>query len=187
MLKKGEKYMKNMMTGAYIKGEETYEFTFATDLSTVKKMRFVNSVVDVLVTDKNYNSIIRDLVFDFFVIRIFTEVDVYEIMKSDNFIGKAEQFLEETNIVDIVVANMKDGLYEELNKAIDLNIEYLTGIHTNPLSEALTSLVNTLEKKAKEIDLDKAMEMANVFSSMTGEITPESIVNAYLKSDIYKK
>lgn len=187
MLKKGEKYMKNMMLGTYIKGEETYNFNFATDLSAASKLKFVNSVIDVLVDDKSYNSIIHNLVFDFFVVNIFTDVDTKELLESSTFIKDVEQFLEETNIVDIVVANMKDGLYEELNKAVDLNIEYLTGIHTNPLNEALTSLINTLEKKVKEIDIDKAMEMANVFSGMTGEFTPESIVNAYMASDTHKK
>ena len=176
-----------MMLGTYIKGEETYNFNFATDLSAASKLKFVNSVIDVLVDDKSYNSIIHNLVFDFFVVNIFTDVDTKELLESSTFIKDVEQFLEETNIVDIVVANMKDGLYEELNKAVDLNIEYLTGIHTNPLNEALTSLINTLEKKVKEIDIDKAMEMANVFSGMTGEFTPESIVNAYMASDTHKK
>ena len=140
-----------------------------------------------MVSDKNYNSIIRDLVFDFFVVRIFTDIETYEVIESHTFIKDAEQFLEETNIVDIVVANMKDGLYDELNKAVDLNIEYLTGIHTNPLNEALTSLISTIEKKIEEIDLDKAMEMANIFSGMTGEFTPESIVKAYMTSDTHKR
>lgn len=176
-----------MMLGAYVKGEETYDFNFATDLSAASKLKFVNSVVDILVDDKNYNSIIHSLVFDFFIVNIFTDIDTDKLLNSPTFVKDVEQFLEETNIVDIIVTNMKDGLYEELNKAVDLNIEYLTGIHTNPLNEALTSLVNTLEKKVKEIDLDKAMEMANVFSGMTGEFTPESIVNAYLKSDTHKK
>ena len=179
--------MKNMMTGTYIKGEETYNFNFTTDLSAASKLKFVNSVVDVLVSDKSYNSIIRNLVFDFFIVDIFTEVDIDELKHSSFFVKDAEQFLEETNIVDIVVVNMKDGLYEELNKAVDLNIEYLTGIHTNPLNEALTSLINTVEKKIEKIDLDKAMEMVNIFSGMTGELTPESIVNAYMASDTHKK
>lgn len=179
--------MKNMMLGAYISGEENYDFYFATDLSAASKLKFVNSVVDILVSDRSYNSVIHNLVFDFFIIDIFTDVDTEELRKSPTFVKDVEQFLDTTNIVDIVIANMRDGLYEELNKAVDLNVEYLTGIHTNPLSEALTSLINTLEKKIKEIDLEKAIEMANVLGGMVGEFTPESIVNAYMASDMREK
>ena len=70
---------------------------------------------------------------------------------------------------------------------MDLNIEYKTGIHTNPLNEALTSLVNTLERKVNEADLDAMMEMASKFSGMTEEFTPESVVKAYLQTDTHKQ
>ena len=98
-----------------------------------------------------------------------------------------EEFLEDTNIVEIVEANMKTGLLEELNKAVDKSIEYLTGIHPSPLGEAFASLVNTLEKKVNEIDLDGMMDMVNVFAGMTEGLTPESIVDAYMNSDTHKK
>lgn len=181
------KNMKNAMLGTYIKGEETYNFNFGTDLSTVDKLKFVNSVVGLLVTDKNYNSIIRDLVTDFYIIDIFTDVDITELKESSVFVSDVEQFLEETNIIDIVKANMVVGLLDELNKAIDNSIAYLTGIHLSPLNEALASLINTLEKKINGVDLDSMMGMAQKFIGMTGEFTPESVVNAYINSDMHKK
>lgn len=176
-----------MMTGTCILNEETFNFNFNTSLTTTDKLEFVNLVVDLLVDGENYNSIIRDLLFDFFLIDIMTDVDLEKFKKSKSFIKDVEVFLEETNIVDIIKANAEIGLIEELNKAIDLNVEYKTHIHTNPLNDALTSLVNTLEKKVNEIDLTSAMEMAKVFSGMTGEITPESIVKAYMGTDAHKK
>lgn len=179
--------MKEVKTGVYFKGEESFNFNFYTTLTTTNKLIFVNSVVDLLVDGENYNSIIRDLLFDFYLIDIMTDIDTSELKKSKSFVNDVEVFLEETNIVDIIKANAEIGLIAELNKAIDLNIEYKTGIHPNPLNEALTSLVNTLETKINEIDLDSMMEMANVFSSMTGELNPESIVDAYMKSGMHKK
>lgn len=179
--------MKNVMMGTYIKGEEFIDFNFGTDLSTFNKQKFVNSVVNLVVDDKNYNSILRNLVFDFYVIDILTDIDTAEIKQSPHFVNEVEQLLEETNIVDIVKANASPTLFDELNDAVDKSIEYLTGIHTNPLGEALASFVSTLEKKIEGVDLESMMVMAQKFTEMTEKLTPESVTNAYINSDIHKK
>lgn len=179
--------MKNVKMGAYIKGEDVIDFNFGTDLSTFDKQKFVNSVVNLIVDDKNYNSILRDLVFDFYVIDMLTDIDTAELRQSPYFVNEVEQLLEETNIVDIVKANASPTLFDELNNAVDKSIEYITGIHRNPLGEALASFVNVLEKKVNEYDMDSMMQMAQKFVGIVGEFTPDSVVNAYLDSDTHKK
>ena len=178
--------IKKMKKGAYIKGEESCAFNFSTNLTLAEKTQFVSSVTSLLIGE-GYYSVIRDLVFDIYLIDFFTDIDINDIKKSEKFIEDAEQFLFETNIVDIVKANMEIGLLEELNKAVDLDIQYRTGIHFNPLSEAIASLLSTFEKKIKSIDLDSMTSIAQKFVNMTGELTPESIINAYINSDIYKE
>ena len=189
---KNERYengenMKNVMMGTYIRGDETHNFSFGTDLSIADKTKFVNSVVGLVVNDKYYNSIIRDLIFDYFTIKFFTDIDTAELDESSFFVNDVELFLEETNIVDIVKENAAFALFDELNKAVDKSIEYLTGIHPNPLNEALASLVSTLEKKVNEFDMGSMMDMAQKFASMTGEFNVDSVVNAYMNSDLHKK
>ena len=179
--------MKEVKTGTYIRNNEAYNFNFYTDLSCANKLKFVNSVVDILVSDTNYNSVIRNLVFDFYVVDIFSDIDTSALKESSFFVNDVEQFLDETNIVDIIVANMEVGLLDELNYAVNQSIEYRTGIHTNPLNEALTRLIDTIEKKISEVDLDGMMNMVSAFSSMTDELTPENIMNAYMASDSHKK
>lgn len=179
--------MKEKMIGTYIRGEETHTFEFTTDLSDAEKLKFINSVSNLLVDGENYNFIIRDLLFDFFLIDVMTEINLSDLKDSTVFIYEVEQFLEETNIVDIIKANVKFGLIEELNNAIDLNVQYKTGIHPNPLNEALSSLVSTLERKLDSFDMSGAMEMASKFSGMTEDFTPENIVKAYLQTDMHKK
>lgn len=179
--------MKNIKMGAYVRNDETYNFNFGTDLSVAEKARFVNAVVDFVVDEKYYNSVIRDLIFDFYVIDIMTDINTVEFKQSETFFDDVEQFLDETNIIDIVKANTSPILFDELNRAVDKSIEYLTGIHPNPLNEALTSLVNTLEKKVNEIDLDSMMNMAKLFTGMTEDFTTENIVNAYMTSNMHKK
>lgn len=187
------KNMKNIKMGAYFHNDEAYNFEFATDLSAYRKMMFVNYVVNSLVDDDRYDSIVRDLIFDFGLVSIMTDIDTSFINAADddgntiNPIIFIEKFLEETNVVDIIKANMKVGLLEELNDAVNKSIEYRTGIHPSPLNDALASLVSTLEKKINESNMDSMMDMAQKFVGMTDQLTPESVVNAYINSDMHKQ
>jgi hypothetical protein len=175
--------IKEIKTGVYFKGEENFNFDFYTDLTVAKKAEFVNSVVSLVVNEYDYNSVIRDLVFDFCIIDIFTTVDTTDLWKSSSFLNDVEELLEETNIVEVVKVNVRNGLIDELNKAVNLSIEYKTGIHVNPLNDALTSLVNTFEKKINDIDLDGMMDMVQKFNGITDEFTTDNIVKAYLSNN----
>lgn len=182
--------MKEVKMGVYTRKtentEENFEFKFYTDLTVTQKLLFTNSVTNLVVDENNYNSVIRDLVFDFYVIDIFTDISTEEFRQSPSFLNSVEQFLEETNIVDVVKANVIHALFEELNKAVDKAIEYKTGIHPSPIGDSFASLIKTIEKKVNEIDLNDMMGMVQKFAGMTGELTPESIVNAYMNTDIHK-
>ena len=177
--------MKEMKNGVYFYGDKTLNFDFVTSLTMSDKVTFVNSIVDTVVGN-NYNSLIRNMMFDHMVVQLFTNVGNFYFKDADDTIDAIEQFLEETNIVDVVKANMEYGLLDELNKAVDKAIEYRTGIHVNPLSEAVSSLVSTIERKINEVDLSGMMEMAQKFASMTGELTPESIIDAYMNSGFHQ-
>ena len=182
--------MKEVKMGVYTRKtentEETFEFKFYTDLTVTQKLLFTNSVTNLVVDENNYNSVIRDLVFDFYVIDIFTDISTEEFRQSPSFLNSVEQFLEETNIVDVVKANVIPALFEELNKAVDKAIEYKTGIHPSPIGDSFASLIKIIEKKVNEIDLNDMMGMVQKFAGMAGELTPESIVNAYMNTDIHK-
>lgn len=178
--------MNEMKTGVYFYGDEAIDFSFATNLTMSDKVAFVNAVTDTVVGN-NYNSLIRDMMFDHMVVQLFTNVGNFYFKDAINTIDAIEKFLEETNIVEIVKANMDIELLDELNNATDKAIEYRTGIHPSPIADSLSSLLSTLEKKINEVDLDSMMSMAQKFASMTGELTPESIMNAYINSDIHKK
>jgi hypothetical protein len=185
--------MSEMKQGTYTYNDDNLTFEFYTDLPISKKLVFVNSVVDTIVSDDSYNSVIRDLMFDYMVVKVFTNVNMSFIQVKDERgneitdIDLLEDFLLETNIVDIVKANAFPTLFEELNKAVDKAIEFKTGIHPSPLSEALSNLVNALERKLDSLDMGKAMEMANKLSGMTEELTTENLVKAYLQADTKKE
>lgn len=183
----------NIKTGTYFYREESHSFNFITSISAFNKLFFVNAVTDSIVDERRYNSIVRDIIFDFNIIRAFTDIDVSFInIKDDdgnttNPIIPIEEFLEETNIVDIVKANMEVGLLEELNTAVDKSIEYLTGVHPSPVADSLAKLLSTIEKKINEVDLDSMIGMVQKFAGMTEDFTVDNVVNAYMNSDFRKK
>lgn len=127
------------------------------------------------------------MMFDFEIVDIFTDVDLTEIRESVDSLSKIEEFLSETKVVDIVKANMVDGLLQSLNNAVDDNIAYRTGIQRNSLSDALSNLLVTFNKKINDIDTDSLMEVAQKLNNMTGDLSADSILEAYVNSDLYKK
>lgn len=176
---------KNVKTGAYTYKNESIPFNFYTELRAVDKIKFINAVCDTLI-DTNYYSVIRDLVFDFQIVNVFTDVVVPELQDSPSPINIIEEFLDDTNIVEIVKANVDKKLIAELEKAVDENIEYRTGIHKNTLEDALTSLLHTVEQKINDVDTEGMMEMAMKLNSISDELTPERMLQAYSETDMFK-
>ena len=176
---------KNVKTGAYTYKNESVPFNFYTELRAVDKIKFINAVCDTLI-DTNYYSVIRDLVFDFQIVNVFTDIVVPELQDSPSPISIIEEFLDDTHIVEIVKANVDKKLIAELEKAVDENIEYRTGIHKNTLEDALTSLLHTVEQKINDVDTEGMMEMAMKLNSISDELTPERILQAYSETDMFK-
>lgn len=183
-----------MMVGAYTLGDESTSFSFKKNLRATEKVYFVNMLSELLIGD-NYNSVLRDLLFDFFIIDVFTDIDtswMYEQSDGEDYIdyiSKIEDLVCDTNIAEIVKANMEDGLLGELLDAVELNIEYRTGIHKNPISESIANLVKTLEKKVGDfnVDMESVTEMMGLLGGISNELTMENMLSAYAKSDMYKK
>lgn len=171
--------------GVYNKNGEENIFNYYVTLRAVDKIKFINYVTNTLVGD-NYNSVIRNLIFDYAIIDIFTDIDTSDIDNSIDPINDIEDLLDETNIVDIVKANTPE-LIDELNKAVDDNIAYRTGIHKNPIAESLSNLLNTINAKVSGIDTEKMMEMAEILSNVSGELTADKAIDAYFKSDVFKQ
>lgn len=174
-------------TGLYTYNGEEKQFSFKTSLSAHDKMKFVSSVTN-LVVGENYYSILKDLFFDFAIINVFTDVSIRDRddEEIEYTVDIVESLVNDTEIVNIVKANLDYGVIEELKEAVNDNIEYKTGIHRNPLTESLSNLVNTIDKQLSGINVDSLMEFANIFSGMTGELTPEKMLKVYSESDLFK-
>lgn len=166
--------------------EETKTFNFYKKVRMSVKIEFVSSVVSNIVTDTTYVPMLRDLIFDIMLVQYFTDVNVNEILKSENAFDNIEEYLNSTNIVEIIKKNMDVELLKELNDSVDFDIEYKTGVHNNDISRSIGSLLKTLEYQIKDIDVQGMMALAEKLSNVTDGLTTDKIVEAYSKTEMFK-
>lgn len=179
-----------IMNDVYTRNGEEIEVNFYTDLPMSKKIAFVSAVADTVVGDDYYYPMLKDMVFDFQLINFFSDVDTgidYDEDDSGDLVDDIEQFLSETNVADVLKLGINLDVLTELVDSVDKAIEYKTGIHPSPIVDGIASILDTIEKKFAGIDMDGMNGMANVFSKLQGNITPEKMLEAYAKSDIFKK
>lgn len=180
--------MKNeVKTGVYTIDGKDNPFAFYTSLSAYRKAQFVNSVSDIIVGD-NYNYVILDLAFDFCIVAIFTDIDTSDVQDADDGITAMEEFVDKFKpVIDTVKANVEDGVFDELNTAIDLNVEYRTGIHVNTISSSIANFIDTIERKIDGIDLNSMMDLAQSMADISDELTADKLLDAYAKTNIFKE
>lgn len=176
-----------MKSDVYVYNGKEFEMNYSTDISISKKMNFVSYVVSTIVGDGYYYPMLRDMIFDFQLLNFFSDVDTGIDEDTDNVFDEIESFLDNTNAVDVIKSNINFNVLIELNDAVDKAIEYKTGIHPSLISDAIVSLLNTVESKFSDIDVDSMADMAKVFSKMQGDITPDKMLSAYANSDLFKQ
>lgn len=178
--------MKNTDTTVYIRNGEELDMTYSTDIPMSMKLAFIDSVVDSVVVGGDYYSILKDMMFDFRLIQFFSDVDI-DITDDGDTINNIEEFMDNNNAADVLKINIDMDVLFELVDSVDKAIEYKTGIHPSPIADSIASLLNVVEKKFSEFDMDSMTGMAKTFAKMQGDITPEKMLEAYAKSDIFKK
>lgn len=172
------------------KGKE-YTYSIYSNVNVVKKQTFVNTVVKLVVADEGYQMLLKEKLFYFQLISVFTDIFLdsqAEIAERGFQLQDIVDFIDNTNVVVAIADNLDNGVFEELANSVNIGIEYKTGIHRNPLGEAVASLLSTLEEKVKDINLSELMGFARVFKDIPIEnMTPEKLWDAYAKSDAFKK
>lgn len=174
-----------IISDTYINNGEEIEFSYYANPSMSKKFSFVRSVVDVVCGDDYYFPMIRNMIFDFYLIKFFSDIVVYSEDKDS--IDYVEEFLANNNAATIIKLGMDSDVLQELYENVDKMIEYKTGIHPSPIENVISKILDTLEQKFANIDVDAMTGMANVFGKLQGDITPEKMLEAYAKSDVFKK
>lgn len=174
------------MNGEYVYNDEVIKFQFYTSLSPAEKVQFINAVVNAVVGD-NYYPVVRDLAFDYMIVVLFTDINTGAIIGDDNNIDAIEEFLDETGIANIIKVNIEDSVLDELNDAIDKSIEYRTGIKKNNIIDSINKLINNIDDKIGSINTDDLLKIGQVFSNVSGELTADKVLQAYINSDLIRK
>lgn len=177
---------REIMNGEYVYNDEVIKFQFYTSLSPAEKVQFINAVVNAVVGD-NYYPVIRSLVFDYMIVVLFTDIDTNTVVGEDNDIDTIEEFLNETSVANIVKVNIEDSVLEELNDAVSKNIEYHTGIKNNNIVESINKLINNIDDKIGSINTDDLLKVGQAFNNISGELTADKVLQAYINSDLIKK
>ena len=69
--------------------DEMTNVTIVTEnISTKRKMSFIQFVVDNILDDDNYNLVLKDIIIDVGLVRYFSDVDISDILSAEDFITK---------------------------------------------------------------------------------------------------
>lgn len=166
--------------------EKEVDFQYCTELNLQEKVDFINNVLQVLFQNDYYYSILKQKVFDFMLINFFTNVIKNE-EEFDMTLIKMDNIVMNTTIIDVIYDKVDKNLIQELYDAIDVNIEYKTGIHKDELSTTFSNLLNSIEEKVNEFDIKGLAKTLKKFGDVTDGMKPEKIMDLYTKTDTYKK
>jgi len=74
-----------------------------------------------------------------------------------------------------------EDLIHELKDAISKDVEYKTGIRMNSFEDNISMLIKEITKQISKADLN------TLLSGIMSNMNPDKVVEAYMKSDIFKK
>lgn len=153
------------------------------NISIKRKLSFINFVVDNIVTENQYNLVLKNIIINIGLIKYFSDADINDILSSEDFIDEFEEFEENTDLIAVLKTKINLTELLDMLDCINKQIEYKTGIHENEITNAISSLLNKLEQKLDAIDFDNITQIGNILSSVSDELTMDKLVDAYSKTD----
>lgn len=171
--------------GVYTYNGETKEYKYATDATISEQIVFVEAVTDSVFVNGNYIALLKDAAFRYMFVSVFTDIDVSELGAIDDF----DDFDKQTGISKKIMDDFRPSMLDALRGSVDANIEYKKSIAHDNVSTAIVDLINTVKNKLEAFGEGLNADMVMDFIQKFGEagIDSESIANAYLNSDGFKK
>lgn len=142
---------------------------------------FVDRVVNAIVSDDIYRPLLRDVMFNFFLISDFTDIDISDFEDNSDAI-EIERFVNNSSVADEIKRAWGYKTVSKLNDAIDASVAFKTGFDPHGLSFEIKKLINYINSYVNEISIDDVKEFMNRFNQINGDITPENVVESYIKS-----
>ena len=172
-------------TGSYTYNGETKEYHYSTTATISEQIAFVEMVSDGVFVGDSYLPLLKEPVFNYWLVVTFTDIDMKGLSDIDAF----DEFNKETGVAAHIREELNFGLLDNFTESVDANIEYKKSIAHDNISTAIVDLINTVKNKLESfgegLNSDTVMDFIQKFSE--AGIDGESVVNAYLNSDNYKK
>lgn len=181
--RKEVKLMNYNMTGQFTYKDETYDVKYTDTLTTFEKLQFINNTVS-WVVGEDYRPILKRFAYRYNLC-LLSNVDFNQFVSADengNNIAELIEFIDSTDLPDMIEAELDTAVVNELKENIDLDIEYRTGIHRDSISSAVSDLINKFSKKMDEVLTPDALDALTKIASMT-DPEPKEMVNAFIDNN----
>ena len=178
-------------TSTYVYGGVETEYHYATTATYTEQAAFVDAVTQIVIQGGNYIPLLKDIAFNLKLVQNFTDIDMQQFYIDDQFsLDAFETFDKETNVsVMLKIALIDNDVVTNLMQSVDDNIAYKTGIRRDDISTAIVELIRTFTQKINSIGENMDMSAIAEFVKKFNEsgFDGESLVNAYMNSEQYKK
>ena len=178
--RKEVKLMNYNMTGQFTYKDETYDVKYTDTLTTFEKLQFINNTVS-WVVGEDYRPILKRFAYRYNLC-LLSDVDFNQFVSADengNNIAELIEFIDSTDLPDIIENSLDIAVVDELKENINLDIEYRTGIHSDSISSAISDLINTLSKKMDELLTPDTLDALTKIASMD-TVEPKAVVDAFI-------
>lgn len=157
-------------------------------------MQTIQSVAKPKTFKKRYNYAMKEVFIDFVIATMIGGVSVFDEEKDANLnpmqkLLKMEYFLGYTKVADIIKSEMNAEDLGAILTSVELNIQYITGVKSYGIEEAITTLLNTATEKIQMLDTEGVNEVVSIMRKIdpNGEINFNKLVDAYANSDFAKR
>ena len=171
----------------FIYNGDTMECHVSPTATYAEQSVFVSVVSNNMFADGNYLPLLRDIMFDYTLALYFTDID-FNALGITN-IDEFDEFNKATGIMEDVRDKLSSTMLTSLAASVDANIEYKKQTAQNDISTAVAELIMALTNKVEaldtNLDMSKVMDFINKFNE--SGFDGESLVDAYMNSEQYKK
>lgn len=181
--RKEVKLMNYNMTGQFTYKDETYDVKYTDTLTTFEKLQFINNTVS-WVVGEDYRPILKRFAYRYNLC-LLSDVDFNQFVSADengSNVAELIEFIDNTDLPDIIEAELDMAVVDELKENIDLDIEYRTGIHRDSISSAISDLINKFSKKMDEVLTPDTLDALTKIASMA-DPEPKEMVNAFIDNN----
>lgn len=164
---------------------ERVDFHYKTEITPTEMMQFVDNVI-VAVVGNNYYPFLLDLVFNYEIIRRFTDIDVDSYVAYPDAFDDCAEFFKKSDLSTNIKIDIPSNVYDALYIAVATAIEYKTGVHSSPIELSVSNLINTIDDKIGSIDFVNMSELSGMINGLRGELNMDKLLDAYGQRKFYK-